>query len=308
MIQYLTMLQHIQANGTGHDDRTGVGTQRVFGYQNRYDLSRGLPILTTKKLEFRWIAEELFWFLSGSTHAGVLHDSGITIWDDWADSAHTEKFGRKSGDLGPIYGHQWRNYGASVDVHGDGMGGQRNAGLETHCDAKLRYVCPGFNNDGYDQIKNVCDLLSSNPNSRRIIVSGWNPKEATGVALPPCHTLFQFSVSDGKLSCQLYQRSADSFLGVPYNITSYALLTMLLAYTHNLQVGEFIHTFGDLHIYENHQEQVEEQLHRHPRMLPKLTFKVPGGGGFDALMDMSCDDLELFGYEADKSIKAPVAV
>lgn len=283
MIQYHDMLRHILKNGSGHDDRTGVGTKSVFGYQNRYNLRDGFPLVTTKRLSFRWIAEELFWFLSGSTNVEDLRNrckKPITIWDDWADEKTCAKFGREAGDLGPIYGYTWNNFGGQYP--------ERN---------------------GINQIEKLINDIQKNPNSRRLIVSGWDPATCEDVSLPPCHTLFQFKVDNGTLHCQLYQRSADSFLGVPYNIASYSLLTHMIAHVCGLQVGDFIHTFGDLHIYNNHIDQVNEQLSRDIRPLPTLTINERTyGKGYQGLMDINWSDILLSGYDPHPSIKAEVAV
>jgi len=281
MKQYHDLLQHILEHGVHHEDRTGVGTISVFGYQTRFDLRNGFPIVTTKKIPFRWVAEELFWFLSGDTDEKNLRARGVDIWAEWADEAHTSRFGRPEGDLGPVYGYLWRSFGGEYPVR-----------------------------NGFDQIKRLVDEISSNPNSRRLIVSGWNPPTADQVDLPPCHTLFQFKVESGKtLHCQLYQRSADAFLGVPFNISSYALLTHMLAKVSGLEVGEFIHTFGDLHIYSNHLDQVREQLNREPLPLPTLEFVgADGMKGLDGLLSIKFDNLNLVGYQSHGKISAPVAV
>lgn len=281
MKQYQQLLQHILDNGTSHEDRTGVGTISVFGWQTRFDLRQGFPIVTTKRVPFRWIAEELFWFLSGDTNEKNLQSRGVDIWAEWADERHTSKFGRKEGDLGPVYGYLWRSFGGDYPVR-----------------------------NGFDQIKSVIEEIEKNPNSRRLIVSGWNPETVEKVDLPPCHTLFQFKVENEKtLHCQLYQRSADAFLGVPFNISSYALLTHLIAHVCGLQVGEFVHTFGDLHVYSNHLEQVEELLKREPLPLPKLEFVgAENLRGLDGLLDFKYENLNLTGYQSHKKIHAPVAV
>jgi thymidylate synthase len=281
MKQYQELLRHILDNGTRHEDRTGVGTISVFGYQNRYNLREGFPIVTTKRVPFRWIFEELAWFLSGDTNEKNLQARGVDIWAEWADAEHTSKFGREEGDLGPIYGYLWRSFGGNY---------------------------PQMN--GFDQIRDLIEQIEKNPNSRRLIVSGWNPETAVKVDLPPCHTLFQFKVENEKiLHCQLYQRSADAFLGVPFNISSYALLTQMLAHVCDLEVGEFIHTFGDLHIYSNHLEQVEELLKRQPLPLPKLEFvESENLKGLQGLLDFKYENLNLVGYQSHKKIAAPVAV
>lgn len=281
MKQYQELLRHILDNGKRHEDRTGVGTISVFGYQTRYDLRTGFPIVTTKRVPFRWVAEELFWFLSGDTNEKNLQAQGVDIWAEWADEEHTSRFGREAGDLGPIYGYLWRSFGGDY---------------------------PQMN--GFDQIKDLIDQIEKNPNSRRLIISGWNPETAVQVDLPPCHTLFQFKIENEKiLHCQLYQRSADAFLGVPFNISSYALLTQMIAHVCDLEVGEFIHTFGDLHIYQNHLEQVEELLKREPLPLPKLEFvNAENLKGLQGLLDFKCENLNLIGYQSHKKIVAPVAV
>jgi thymidylate synthase len=264
MKQYHDLLQHVIANGIERPDRTRVGTLSVFGYQARYDLSAGFPLLTTKKLSLKSIITELLWFLRGSTNANELREQGCTIWDEWAN---------QDGDLGPIYGKQWRSW-------------------ETPDKKEI------------DQIKLVVDEIRQNPNSRRLLVSAWNPADIDKMALPPCHCLFQFYVADGKLSCQLYQRSADIFLGVPFNIASYSLLTMMIAQVTGLQVGEFIHTLGDAHLYLNHSEQAKEQLSRKPYPLPqmKLNPEVKDIFGF------KLSDFTLENYQSHPSIKAPIAV
>lgn len=282
MKQYHELLRHILTNGTRHEDRTGTGTISVFGYQTRFDLSAGFPIVTTKRVPFRWVAEELFWFLSGDTNEKTLREQrGVDIWQEWADEEHTARFGRKPGDLGPVYGYLWRSFGGDYP--------EKN---------------------GFDQIKDLIGQIKDNPNSRRLIVSGWNPAQAVQVDLPPCHTLFQFKVENEQvLHCQLYQRSADAFLGVPFNISSYALLTHLIAHVCDLTVGEFIHTFGDLHIYSNHLEQVEELLSREPLPLPKLEFiNAENLKGLEGLLNFKYEHLNLVGYRSHKKIAAPVAV
>lgn len=281
MKQYQELLRHILDNGTRHEDRTGVGTLSVFGYQTRYDLREGFPIVTTKRVPFRWVAEELFWFLSGDTNEKNLRARGVDIWAEWADEAHTSRFGREEGDLGPIYGYLWRSFGGDY---------------------------PQMN--GFDQIKDLIEQIEKNPNSRRLIVSGWNPQTANQVDLPPCHTLFQFKIErERTLHCQLYQRSADAFLGVPFNISSYALLTEMIAHVCGLEVGEFIHTFGDLHIYLNHLNQVEELLRREPLPLPKLEFSgAEKLKGLQGLLDFKYENLNLVGYRSHGKIAAPVAV
>ncbi len=264
MKQYLDLMRYVKDNGTRKEDRTGTGTVSIFGHQIRFDLAEGFPVVTTKKLHLRSIIHELLWFLKGDTNTKYLNDNGVRIWDEWAD---------ENGDLGPIYGYQWRSWPTPDGRH-------------------------------VDQIAQVIDQLKNNPDSRRIIVSGWNVAEIENMALPPCHTLFQFYVADGKLSCQLYQRSADIFLGVPFNIASYALLTMMLAQVCGLKLGDFVHTFGDAHLYLNHMEQVDTQLVRKPFPLPimKINPQVKD------LFDFTFEDFELVGYECHPGIKAPVAV
>ncbi len=264
MKQYLDLLQHVLDNGTQKGDRTGTGTISTFGYQTRFDLSKGFPMVTTKKLHYKSIVHELLWFLQGDTNIKYLKENGVRIWDDWAD---------ENGDLGPVYGYQWRSW-------------------------------PTPNGGSIDQISHVIESIKNNPNSRRHMVTAWNPAFVDDMALPPCHTMFQFYVADGKLSCQLYQRSADSFLGVPFNIASYALLTMMMAQVTGLEPGEFIHTFGDLHIYNNHLEQVDLQLSRAPKNLPiiKMNSEITN------IFDFKFEDFELIDYESHPLIKGKVAV
>ena len=277
---YLDLLRLVLNEGTEKGDRTGTGTLSHFGAQLRFDLASGFPLLTTKKVHFKSIAYELFWFLSGSTHVDYLQANGVRIWNEWATAEQTARFDRPAGDLGPVYGHQWRNYGATKDDAGN------------------------YNADGVDQITQVIEQIKTNPNSRRLIVSGWNPGEADQVALPPCHTMFQFFVADNKLSCQLYQRSADLFLGVPFNIASYALLTHMVAQICGLEVGEFIWTGGDCHIYQNHREQVELQLTRSLYTLPTLVLNPD----IDDIFAFTYEDISVEGYESHPAIKAKVAV
>lgn len=281
MRQYHDLLRHILENGVRHEDRTGVGTISTFGYQTRFNLREGFPIVTTKRVPFRWIAEELFWFLSGDTNEKNLRSRGVDIWAEWADEEHTSRFGREEGDLGPVYGYLWRSFGGKY---------------------------PELN--GFDQIKDLINQIETNPNSRRLIVSGWNPETATQVDLPPCHTLFQFKVENERiLHCQLYQRSADAFLGVPFNISSYALLTHMIAHVCRLEVGDFIHTFGDLHIYQNHLAQVNELLGREPFPLPSLEIvNADDLRGLAGLLAMNFENLNLAGYQSHGKIAAPVAV
>ena len=281
MKQYHDLLRSILDHGAEHRDRTGVGTISHFGFQTRFDLREGFPIVTTKRVPFRWVAEELFWFLSGSTDDAELQARGVDIWQEWATAEQTAKFKRPAGDLGPIYGYLWRSFGGDYP--------ERN---------------------GVDQIERLIREIETNPNSRRLIVTGWNPVTCDEVALPPCHTLFQFKVENGKtLHCQLYQRSADAFLGVPFNISSYALLTHLVAHVCDLEVGDFIHTFGDLHIYSNHLDQVNELLSREPLPLPKLEFVNAGNlNGLEGLLNFKYENLNLAGYQSHGKIAAPVAV
>lgn len=264
MKQYHDLLKHILENGTKKEDRTGTGTISTFGYQMRFDLSEGFPVVTTKKVHLRSIIHELLWFLKGDTNIKYLKDNGVSIWDEWAD---------ENGDLGPVYGYQWRSW-------------------------------PAPNGESIDQITNLVNQIKNNPDSRRLIVSAWNPALVDQMALPPCHSLFQFYVADGKLSCQLYQRSADTFLGVPFNIASYALLTLMIAQVCGLQPGEFIHSFGDVHIYTNHMEQVELQLSRDCRPLPTMKINPE----VKDLFEFKYEDFELVNYDPHPAIKAPVAV
>ena len=264
MKQYLDLLKHIRDNGVVKQDRTGIGTKSIFGYQMRFDLQQGFPLLTTKKVHLKSIIYELLWFISGDTNIKYLKEHGVSIWDEWADT---------NGDLGPVYGHQWRSW-------------------------------PTPDGKSIDQLANVIDTIKNNPDSRRILVSAWNPGEVDKMALPPCHCLFQFYVAEGKLSCQLYQRSADTFLGVPFNIASYSLLTMMITQVCGLQPGEFIHTTGDTHLYLNHIEQVNLQLSREPRALPKMIINPE----VNDLFSFKYEDFRLEGYEPWPTIKAPVAV
>jgi thymidylate synthase len=264
MQQYLDLMRHVRDNGARKDDRTGTGTLSVFGYQMRFDLAHGFPMVTTKKLHTRSIIHELLWFLNGDTNIGYLNDNKVRIWDEWAD---------ENGDLGPVYGAQWRSWPTADGRH-------------------------------IDQLAEVLHTLRTNPDSRRIIINAWNVGELDKMALMPCHALFQFYVADGKLSCQLYQRSADIFLGVPFNIASYALLTHMVAQQTGLKVGDFIWTGGDCHLYSNHMEQVEEQLAREPLPLPTLSIQRKP----ESITDYSFDDFEIVGYEFHPHIAAPVAV
>lgn len=282
MKQYHDLLRSILENGTEHQDRTGVGTISHFGYQTRFDLRQGFPIVTTKKIPFRWVAEELFWFLSGDTNEANLRARGVDIWAEWADEQHTRRFNRNEGDLGPVYGYLWRSFGGDYP--------QRN---------------------GVDQIAKLLDEIKRNPNSRRLIVTGWDPRQADNVDLPPCHTLFQFKVERGEvLHCQLYQRSADAFLGVPFNISSYALLMHMVAHVCGLRAGDFVYTLGDYHIYKNHVQQVEELLSREPFPLPRLEINENEGllVGLDGLLAMRYENLNLHGYQSHGKIVATVAV
>ncbi len=264
MQQYLDLLKRIRTEGAPKGDRTGTGTLSVFGHQMRFDLSEGFPVLTTKKLHLRSIIYELLWFLRGDTNIKYLNDNGVTIWDEWADA---------NGDLGHVYGYQWRSWPAPDGRH-------------------------------IDQIAQVVDAIRRNPDSRRHIVSAWNVAEIDTMALPPCHALFQFYVADGRLSCQLYQRSADVFLGVPFNIASYALLTMMVAHVTGLQAGDFVHTLGDAHLYLNHLEQTDLQLTRTPRPLPRMVINP----AVDDIFDFRYEDFTLEGYDPHPAIKAPIAV
>ena len=264
MKQYLNLLQRIMDEGTVKHDRTGVGTKSIFGHQMRFDLSEGFPLLTTKKVHLKSVIHELLWFIAGDTNIRYLRDNGVTIWDEWADA---------DGELGPVYGHQWRSW-------------------------------PAPDGRSIDQLAEVVDMIRRNPDSRRLLVTAWNPGETDRMALPPCHCLFQFYVAEGKLSCQLYQRSADTFLGVPFNIASYALLTLMIAQVTGLRPGEFIHTTGDTHIYLNHFDQVREQLGRTPRELPVMRLNP----SVTDLFAFRYEDFTLEGYDPWPAIKAPVAV
>lgn len=277
MQQYLDLMRHVRDNGNQKGDRTGTGTKSVFGYQMRFDLQQGFPLVTTKKCHLRSIIHELLWFLKGDTNTQYLKDNGVKIWDEWAD---------ENGDLGPVYGYQWRNWPTPDGRH-------------------------------VDQVKEVVEQLKKNPNSRRIIINAWNvadlPDESISpqdnvknnkMALAPCHAFIQFYVADGKLSCQLYQRSADIFLGVPFNIASYALMTMMLAQVCDLGIGDFVHTLGDAHLYSNHGEQVDEQLSRTPYSLPQMKLNPD----VDSILDFTFEDFELLNYECDEAIRAPIAI
>ena len=264
MKQYLDLLQRIVNEGTRKEDRTGTGTLSVFGHQMRFNLQEGFPLLTTKKLHLKSIIHELLWFLKGDTNVKYLQENGVRIWNEWAD---------ENGELGPVYGHQWRSW-------------------------------PNYNGGHIDQIQSIVNALKTNPDSRRMIVSAWNVAEVDQMALPPCHCLFQFYVAEGKLSLQLYQRSADTFLGVPFNIASYALLTMMMAQVCGLQPGDFIHTTGDTHLYLNHLEQAKEQLQRTPRTLPEMAINP----NVTSIFDFKYDDFTLEGYDPLPHIKAEVSV
>ncbi|MGE3800281.1 MAG: thymidylate synthase [Candidatus Kapaibacterium sp.] len=264
MHQYLDLMRHILENGHRKDDRTGTGTLSVFGYQMRFDLAEGFPVVTTKKLHLKSIIHELLWFLKGDTNVRYLHENGVSIWDEWAD---------ENGNLGPVYGAQWRSW-------------------------------PTADGETVDQISRVVEMIEKNPDSRRLIVSAWNVGEIERMKLPPCHVLFQFYVADGRLSCQLYQRSADVFLGVPFNIASYALLTLMIAQVTGLKPGEFIHTFGDAHLYMNHLEQTETQLSRDPFPLPTMRLNPD----VQSIFDFTYEDFTLENYQSHPRISAPVAV
>ncbi|POF28692.1 thymidylate synthase [Roseibium marinum] len=264
MQQYLDLLQKILDEGVDRGDRTGTGTRSIFGHQMRFDLSKGFPLVTTKKLHLKSIIHELLWFLAGDTNIGYLKENGVRIWDDWAD---------ENGELGPVYGYQWRSW-------------------------------PAPDGRSIDQISNLLEMIRTNPESRRLIVSAWNPALVDEMALPPCHALFQFYVAKGKLSCQLYQRSADVFLGVPFNIASYALLTMMIAQVTGLQPGDFVHTFGDAHLYSNHFDQAREQLTRTPRSLPDMKINPD----ISDLFAFKFEDFELVNYDPLPHISAPIAV
>ena len=264
MKQYLELMRHVRDHGVVKEDRTGTGTRSVFGYQMRFDLSQGFPLVTTKKCHLKSIIHELLWFLSGETNIQYLQENGVRIWNEWAD---------EHGELGPVYGSQWRSW-------------------------------PAANGESVDQISQVVDQIKNSPDSRRIIVSAWNVGEIENMALPPCHAFFQFYVADGKLSCQLYQRSADIFLGVPFNIASYALLTMMVAQVCDLELGDFVHTLGDAHIYSNHLEQADLQLSREPFPLPKMKINPE----VKSIFDFKFEDFELVDYEAHPHIKGVVAV
>ncbi len=293
---YLDLLQRILDTGISREDRTGTGTKSVFGHQMRFDLRKGFPLLTTKKLHLKSIIHELLWFLRGETRVGPLKDLGVRIWNDWATAEACAKFGREEGFLGPIYGHQWRNFGATANP----------AAPEREDPIGRRLIAQGFNDDGADQIAQLIEMIKTNPTSRRLIVSGWNPNEADQVALPPCHTLFQFyvDVERKELSCQLYQRSADVFLGVPFNIASYSLLMMMIARICDLGVGEFVHTIGDAHLYNDHLEQAKLQLSREPRSAPTMRIESEA----KTIFDYKFEDFHLEDYDPHPHIKAAVSV
>lgn len=280
MQAYLDLLRTALEHGRPRDDRTGVGTLGIFGHQMRFDLRQGFPLLTTKKLHLRSIVQELLWFISGDTHVQALKERGVSIWDEWATAEQCARFGRAPGDLGPVYGHQWRNFGATEKPDGS------------------------YAADGFDQLSAVLRAIRETPHSRRLIVTGWNPAEAERVALPPCHTLFQFYVQDGELSCQLYQRSADIFLGVPFNIASYALLTLMVAQVSGLKPGDFVHSLGDAHLYKNHVEQAREQLSRTPRPAPRMHLDPE----VRDLFGFRYEHFRLDGYDPHPHIRAEVAV
>jgi thymidylate synthase len=277
---YLDLLRLVLDEGQERSDRTGVGTRGIFGYQMRFDLAQGFPLVTTKKIHLTSVIYELLWFLQGRTDNDWLREHGVSIWNEWATPEACARFGRAPGDLGPVYGHQWRNFGATRRPDGT------------------------YAADGVDQIARLLDDIVRTPTSRRLIVTGWNPREADQVALPPCHTLFQFHVQGDVLSCQLYQRSADIFLGVPFNIASYALLTAMIAQVCGLKPGTFVHTLGDAHLYRNHVEQARLQLTRTPRPLPRLVLNP----AVRDLFAFRFEDISVQGYDPHPAIKAPVAV
>ena len=306
--QYLDLLKDILENGTKKGDRTGTGTYSVFGRQIRFDLSKGFPLLTTKKVHLKSIIHELLWFLSGSTDVKKLQEKKVRIWNEWATKTKCAEFDRKEGDLGPVYGHQWRRFGATEEkvwcIACNTFGINEETGSDCEYCEGYGYKTIHYKNDGVDQIQRAVDLLKNNPDSRRILITGWNPKECDQVALAPCHSLFQFYVADNKLSCQLFQRSGDCFLGIPFNIASYALLTMMMAQVTGLELGEYIHTFGDVHIYSNHINQVNLQLSREPRPFPKMIINPK----VKDIFDFKFEDFKLEDYNPHKRIKAPVAI
>lgn len=277
---YLDLLKQVLETGRPRADRTGTGTRALFGGQLRFDLRTSFPLLTTKKVHLKSIIHELLWFVRGETTVQSLQAAGVSIWDEWATAEATARFGRAAGDLGPVYGHQWRNFGATKRPDGT------------------------YERDGVDQLARLVHDIRNNPMSRRLLVSGWNPEEADQVALPPCHTLFQFHVQDGELSCHLYQRSGDVFLGVPFNIASYALLTLMVAQATGLSPGDFVHSFGDVHLYNNHVEQALEQLSRTPRPFPRMRLNPE----VKDLFGFRFEDFTLEAYDPHPAIKAPVAV
>lgn len=278
MKQYLELLSFVKENGTDKGDRTGTGTRSHFGYQMRFDLAKGFPLVTTKKVHFKSVAHELLWMISGDTNIKYLKDNGVRIWDEWAN---------EKGDLGPVYGKQWRCFGGYwMDTMTD--------------DGEVKRLSI----NGKDQLADAIETIRTNPNSRRIMISAWDPRAVDAMALPPCHMLMQFYVNDGKLSCQMYQRSADVFLGVPFNIASYALLTMMIAQVCDLAIGDFVHTFGDVHIYNNHIDQVNEQLSRTPGDLPRVSLN-PDIRNID---DFKYEDILLLNYDHQAAIKAEVSV
>ncbi|MDP1917822.1 MAG: thymidylate synthase [Myxococcales bacterium] len=277
---YLDLLKTVMEQGKPRADRTGTGTRALFGGQLRFDLRSSFPLLTTKKVHLKSIVHELLWFVRGETTVQSLKDVGVSIWDEWATAEKTARFGRSAGDLGPVYGHQWRNFGATKKADGT------------------------YEKDGVDQLARLVRDIRESPMSRRLLVTGWNPEEADQVALPPCHTLFQFHVQDGELSCHLYQRSGDVFLGVPFNIASYALLTLMVAQATGLTPGDFVHSFGDVHLYNNHVDQAREQLAREPRAFPRMRLNPER----TSLFDFRFEDFTLEGYDPHPAIKAPVAV
>lgn len=316
MQTYLDMLRHIIDNGEFiSNGRTKEGYYSVFGYQNRYNLREGFPAITTKKLFFRGVAVEMCWFLRGDTNVKYLQDNNVRIWDEWATAEQTAKFGRKEGDLGPVYGKLWRKWTGvappdplppSIPLYTADGKFFHNYEMQYFGDSSVAWRDPRGKITEIDQVSRAIDRIKTVPSCRRLIVSGWDPVNCDKVALPPCHTLFQFRVSHGgtRLNCQLYQRSADAFLGVPFNIASYALLTHMIAQVTGLEVGEFVHTFGDLHIYENHMDQVKEQLSREPKPLPTLWLNPE-------IKDINLfkpEDIKLVGYESHPAIKGEVAV